>query len=73
MRKLTIMEDNEKALRDEVALLQQNIEVLVTRDHESSVPMFTMEEIEDAMNKSGVSPRLWGSKLGRMRRSGMSY
>ena len=45
-RKLTITEDNEKALQDKVALLQQNIKVLIIYNYKSSVSIFIIVEIK---------------------------
>jgi hypothetical protein len=49
----TITEDDEKDLQDKVTLLQRDVEVLVTRGRDDTLPSITMAEVEDAVNEYG--------------------
>jgi hypothetical protein len=70
-----ITEDDEKDLRDKVALLQRDIEVLVTRGRDDTLPAITIAEVEDAVNEYGGYPSLprpWGYELERILSSRIS-
>jgi hypothetical protein len=70
-RQLPLTEDNKKDVRNEIRRLESDIEAIVTRARDDTLPAITMAEIDNAMTRSGIPATAWGYKLESALSSGM--
>jgi hypothetical protein len=71
-RQLPLTEEHKQDVRNEIRRLQSDIEAIVTRARDDTLPTVTMAEIYNAMTKSGIPVTAWGYELEIATSSGKS-